>query len=305
MVQSIDSAYLIEMNSSSLDQFVSTKDGALDVIAWLRGGVKSRLHYRQIRPYVAALARCSVYQVYSLPEELTIHRARHLKENKWPESVADLGPPPPHKASNFGRCHQPNQPICYCSLYEDTALAEINAELAAQYVVATFKLPENIRFISIGDFDCYRRTGKTSIGEENPVSVKAYAEIPAKEDWIIPALIDAFLADEFIKRATLPTDYKITSALSEVLLNGTLNPSHPIDAIIYPSVEFRHGVNFAVRPDANPYTSKLKLVEAETKIIEITDVVGYGIFGYRQLATLKPVNFRGLLDWDPTKESSQ
>ena len=296
MAQSIDLAYLIEVNSSSLNKVVSTKDGALNVIEWLRGGVKSRLHYEQIRPYVAALASCGAYQVYSLPAELTIHRARYLNDNKWPESVAELGPPPVHTVTEFGRCNQPKQPLWYCSLYEDTALAEINAELAAQYVVASFTLQKDIRLIRVGDFDYYRRTGNTSIGEADPLSVKAYKEICDKDDRIIPAVIDAFLADEFIKPATSHTDYKITCAFSDVLLSGELKPSQPIDAIIYPSVAFRHGLNFAIRPEA--YPSKLTLVEAETKIIEITDVVGYGIFDYRKLATLKPVSSQEILHWD-------
>jgi hypothetical protein len=104
------------------------------------------------------------------------------------------------------------------------------------------------------------------------------------------------LADEFIKQATTQTDYKITSALSDVLLNGDLNPCTPIDALIYPSVAFREGMNFAVLPES--YKSKMKLVEEETKIIRITDVLGYGIFDYRSLASLKSVSTEGRLEWE-------
>ena len=79
-----------------------------------------------------------------------------------------------------------------------------------------------------------------------------------------------------------------------MLFNGD-HRSEPVNAIIYPSVAFRAGVNFAIQPEA--YQSKMKLVETETNIIEITDVVGYGIYGRSRVATLKSVNSAGLLDW--------
>jgi hypothetical protein len=55
-------------------------------------------------------------------------------------------------------------------------------------------------------------------------------------------------------------------------------------------------MNFAILPE--PYKSKMKLVEAETKIIKITDVLGYGIFDYRPLASLKSVSSDGRLKWE-------
>ena len=284
------------MNNMGLDQFVPTKEGALNVIEQLRGGAKSRLPYDKIRAYISALAKRGVYQTYSLPEDLDVCRVRWLENKKWFASVDDLGPPSPEKAVAYGRCHQPERPVCYCSLYEDTALAEVNAELGKQYVISNFKLRKDIVVIPAGEFDFFRRTGRTYIGHAIPESENPYKEIHSREDWIVPALIDAFLADEFIKPATTDTDYKITSAFSDVLLNGDLNPSRQIDAIVYPSVAFREGVNFAILPEA--YKSKMKLVEAETRIIKITDVIGYGIFEYRTLATLKSVSSEGHLDWE-------
>lgn len=200
------------------------------------------------------------------------------------------------KTITYGRCHQSKHPLCYCSLYEDTALAEVNAEVGEHYVISTFTMPKDIRLIPVGELDYFRRTGRTYIGHETPQSAKLYEEALGEEDGVVSALIDAFLADEFIKPAITQTDYKVTSALSDVLLNGDLNPRIPIDAIVYPSVAFREGTNFAVLP--GPYKSKLKLVEAKTKIIEVTDVLGYGIFDYQVLATLKSVSSEGRLDWE-------
>jgi hypothetical protein len=297
------SGYLFEMNSAGLEEFISTKEGALNVIEQLRGGAKSRLPYDQIRAYISALAKRGVYQTYSLPEELPIHRARRLPTNKKCfSSAAELGPPSADETTAYGRCHQPSRPLCYCSLYEDTALAEVNAELGERYVISTFKVPKDIVVIPIGEFDYFRRTRRTYIGHDTPGSAKPYEKALAGEDWVVSALIDAFLADEFIKPATTDTDYKITSAFSDVLLNGDLNPSKQIDAIIYPSVAFREGMNFAILPEA--YKSKMELVEAETKIIEITGVFGYGIYSWKQLKTLKPVTSDGVLDWEASPDKT-
>jgi len=278
---------------------VRNKEWALNIIELieqLRGGAKSRLPYDQIRAFMSAWAKRGVYQTYSIPAELSVHRARRLEDKKWFELADDLGPPTPEKANTYGRCHQPKHPLCYCSLYEDTALAEVNAELGEHYVISTFTMPKGIVLIPVGELDYVRRTGRTYIGHETPQSAKPYEEALGEEDWVVAALIDAFLADEFIKPATTPTDYKVTSAFSDVLLNGDLNPRTPIDAIVYPSVAFREGMNFAVLPES--YKSKMKLVEAETKIIEITAVLGYGIFSYVQRAALKSVSPEGHLNWE-------
>lgn len=272
-------------------------DEVLRVIEQLRGGAKSRLPYAQIREIMSAWAKYGVYSVYSkIPEELSVHRARRLGNKKWFEFADDLGPPIPEKTITYGRCHKPKHPLCYCSLYEDTALAEVNAEFGEQYVISTFIMPKDIRLIPVGELDYYRRTGRTYIGNETQQSAEPHEKALGEEDGVVAALIDAFLADEFIKQATTQTDYKITSALSDVLLNGDLKPQKPIDAIVYPSVVFREGINFAILPE--PYKSKMKLVEAETKIIEITHVLGYGIFEYRMVASLKSVSSDGRLKWE-------
>lgn len=266
------------------------------IIERLRGGATSRLSYDQIRGFISELAKQGVYQSYVIPNDLPIQRARWIKDKKWFVSEDDLGPPPPEKTLDYGRCHQPKRPVCYCSLNGDTALAEITTELGEQYVVSTFTMPKGTVIVPVGELDYVRRTGQTYIGHGNPESANPYLDVLDEEDEIVSAIIDAFLADEFSKPATTWTDYKITSAFSDVLLNGDLNPRIPIDAIIYPSVRSREGKNFAILPEV--HKSKMQLVETETKIIKITDVLGYGIFRHRTLATLKSRGSDRGLKWE-------
>jgi hypothetical protein len=268
-----------------------------EIIERLRGSAKSQMSSNEIRAFVSELARRGTYQTYSLPADLSIHRARQINDKKWFASEVDLRAPPPEKVIDYGRCHSPGRPLCYCSLYVDIALAEVKAKMGEYYVISTFMMSKGSVLIPVGDLDFFRRTGQTYIGHGTGESAKPYENLD-HEDWVVSALIDAFLADEFIK-PTDQADYKITSVISDVLLNGDLNPRTPIDAIIYPSVAFREGRNFAVLPGA--HMSKIRLVEDETKIIEITDVLGYGIFDYRILATLKSVSSDGCLNWESVK----
>lgn len=281
--------------SMSDDQILRTKGKVLNIIKRLRDRTTLHLEYEEVRRRVSVLAKEGIYQTYSLPTELLIHRARLLNDpakDKECFTLKDLGPPKPEETHHYGRCNQPNRPVCYCSLYEDIALAEVEAKLEEQYVISAFDVAKDIVLIPIGEFDWFRRTGETYLGQNNPDLVKPYKNGLTAEDWLMPAVIDAFLADEFITQAD---DRKITSAFSDVLLSGDLEPKIPIDAIVYPSVAFRGGINFAILPFA--FASKMKLVEGETKIIKITEAVGYGIYDYQVMATLKSYNSEGILTW--------
>lgn len=264
------------------------------IIECLHKDNPDRLSYEQIRTYISQLAQEGVYQSYSMPSDLLIHRVRQLKRNKWFTSQDDLGPPPPDKTTVYGRCHQPKNPLCYYSLYEDIALAEIRALAGRQYVISTFLMPKGTVVIPVGELDCVRRTGQTYIGHETPRATKPYLDALNEENGIVAALIDAFLADQFMKPRS-SAHYMITSALSDVLLNGDLGPRTPIDALVYPSVVFRGGMNFAASPAV--HKTKMKLVEAETRIVQINHVLGYGIFDCRTLAKLKAIDSSERLVW--------
>ncbi|HBH79782.1 MAG TPA: hypothetical protein DDY39_08145 [Nitrospira sp.] len=282
------------------DHLGFSREGILHLVQQLRGGAKGRLPYDNIRlcisVIVSALTKRRIYGTYSFHDDLLVHRARQISNKKWFMSANELGPPLPEQTKIYGRCHQPSRPLYYCSLYEDTALSEVNAELHEQYVISTFTLSKGSILVPIGELDYFRRTGQTYMGSQTPYSADPYKEALAKEDGVECALFDAFMADEFIRPATTQVDYKVTSAFADVLLYSDWSLQSPIDAIVYPSVAFREGLNFAIRPQA--YRAKLKLVEAKTKIIEISDVLGYGIFEYQTLATLKSVNPDGYLNWE-------
>ena len=206
-------------------------------------------------------------------------------------------PPSPDKTTTPGRCHRPNYPLCYCSTKREITLSELDAKLGENFVIAEFRFKQEITILPVGELDYYRRTGETYLGSAINKSKEPYDNILEKPNAVLAQLIDAFIADEFIKRATTDTDYRITSAFATLVLNES-EGSNQIDALVYPSVEFRGGLNFAIKPDS--LKNKMELIDSE--VIEITDTLGYGIFEYRQLGKLKSNN-SGLLEWTVLNQS--
>jgi len=236
------------------------------------------------------------YPTQALQEELSVVRARSWTDSNWPKLTSDLGPRQAEQIQNYGRCNQPKQPLLYCSFYEDTALSEVNAEIEQRYVISTFILPKETILLHIGELDYYRRTGDLQLGNSKPENKEFYEDQLNGQNSTLFSLIDGFIADEFRQPAKTNQDYKITSAFTDILFND-YPAKYPIEAIVYPSVAFQHGVNFAVTLDA--YNTKLELDSSNTKIIRIKGVYGYGIFESVVEAKLKSSN-NGVLEWEPT-----
>jgi hypothetical protein len=284
-----------EFGNVDLEEFIKTKKGALQVIEQLRGGAKNSLPFEELHALISALTNPmnNKYRSHSLLSELPVVRARLCKDCKWPSMLEELGPPPAEQNHNFGRCNKRGQAILYCSLYEDSALSEINAEIGECYVISTFVLPKQTTLFTIGELDYFRRTGELYLGSGEQKNKEFYQDLSNEENWKLYSLIDGFIAEEFRQSAKTPQDYKITSAFIDILFKE-YKPVNPIEVIVYPSVAFQHGMNFAVTSDAY---KKLQLDHSETKIIRITGVYGYGIFDYENVATLKS-NCNELLEWE-------
>ena len=287
---------------------ISDKEGLLPLIEQLRGGAKQRWPFDEVEYAVRNLwGKYGTNQTYSLPKTTpnipatTLHRVRKLKSirrGSWPSFAHELGVRKNEDVTDYGRCHKPQSPLCYCSMYEEIALAEIDAGLGDFCVIVTYRLTSNLTVVPIGEFDYYRRTGTTYLGTAIPKAKELYRQARDDANSQLRELVDAFFADEFIKPAHTFQDYKVTAALSSVLLNDT-NAQNTVDAIFYPSVAFRAGYNLAIRPQS--VHAKMELVKSETRIVRISDVLGYGIFELETLANLHSVDPGGNLEWTPVQ----
>jgi hypothetical protein len=62
-------------------------------------------------------------------------------------------------------------------------------------------------------------------------------------------VVDAFLSDAFIAPALGKRDYKLTNALSDIILADKVNGEQICEGFAYPSVAHRGGLNFALEGD--------------------------------------------------------
>ncbi|OIR11736.1 hypothetical protein GALL_65920 [mine drainage metagenome] len=292
------SGHLHTVDELGLAEFEPIKEDALKIIEQLRGGAKQRWRLPLVKSAISGLyEKYHLNQTYKLSNELKLCRVRKLvscARESWLSSADKLGPRKAEEVTDYGRCHHPQQSIGYFSPEENIALSEVNAELDDCISIAIYKLTENLIVVPIGELDFFRRTGQTRLGSAKPEASQPYSQILDEPNGNLRALVDAFFADEFIQRASTKTDYKITASISDLLLNDK-NLETQIDAIFYPSVAFRDGYNFAIRPEF--VKKNMKLVETETKVVRISEVLGYGIFKYDVLSTLRSVNTTGELEW--------
>lgn len=289
-----------------LEKHLAKRAGVLDFIEQLRGGADRRLPFNQLEDIVYALVNNyirAVYTTYTIlgTSKFTLHRIRKLENNEPFEYATDLGSAPIESTIDYGRCHEPQKPICYCSLYEDIALAEVNAEAGQRYAIATYELQEDLIVLPVGELDYFRRTGTTCLGSAiltSPNPKDHYDKIindPDKERARLRQYVDAFFADEFISPASSTTHYKLTAALSKILFEHPQWEERP-DALFYPSVAFRGGYNFAIKPDVEKV--KLRLMPQETRIVVVKEVLGYGIYDTENEQVLTAVANDGVLKWD-------
>jgi len=289
-----------------LENHLSMREGLMGFVEQLRGGANRRWSFEQLEDIVKALVHnygAEVYQSFTIPEtsKLTIHRVRKLEADTKLENIAHLGSRPAEATNDYGRCHVPHKPSCYCSLYEDIALAEVNAEAGQRYAIATYEITQDLIVLPIGELDYFRRTGTTYLNCEIPPPDNLkdhYHKIindRDKERAKLRQFVDAFFADEFISPAYDTTHYKLTAALTKILFENQLWKDRP-DAIFYPSVAFRGGYNFAIRPDAEK--SKMRLLKELTRIVKVKEVLGYGIYEIEDEYILKSVANDDQLEWE-------
>ena len=195
----------------------------------------------------------------------------------------------------YGRCHKPVAPAFYSARSLNVALAEVDADRGAYYSLAAYQIVKPITVMAIGEFDYFWRTGCPFLGHEISKDIEDYEKFLERQDAHVLVVIDAFFADKFMRSAYTELDYRLISAIADVMFSGVSRAHEPVDALVYPSVAFREGLNFAIQPEA--YRDKLRLIPEQTRILEITDVVGFGIDGYHSRKQISDVSSSGELFW--------
>lgn len=267
------------------------------MIEQLRGGFAHRLPQQQLGELIDALLREMPYLAYPQNDKLRLFRGR-LDAQELLSSPGEFSYRPLRYSHDFGRCHQPGVTVFYGASNLDTVFSELTPEISSRLHIGVAKLrPEaQLLLTAIGEIDHVRRYGRAFVGDAESTHILTEMLNQANEaEKARMLLVDAFFADMFLQPAAKQRDYKVTSALSALLLDvkSDKHPEISIDGFAYPSVAHRGGINFAVRPDRFDALFEWECFMA----FEVTNNLGFGIYGYQKYAEGSSLDHEGNILW--------
>lgn len=279
---------------------------ALSMIEQLNGGLAVRQNWDQIKNIINHLIISVPYFAYPARKPFNLFRGRIDNSVSSFSESKEFSYLPANKVKSFGRCNRPGKAIFYGADNIDTVLSELNPEIGdrVHIGVATLKTNEELLLCEVGGIDHMRRYKRALIGDSNAYDImNKYLMDLAKDSEEAHArilLVDAFFADIFSKPQTKDNNYKITSALAEVLLEGN-NQFGKVakHGFAYPSVSHRGGVNFAITPEY----FDLHFEWSSYCVTEITDNLGYGLYGKNILIQSDKLDDEGKIIWEQVTSS--
>lgn len=244
----------------------------VDTLEILRGGAISRVTWDQLYKKIDDLSEGLPLAMSQLPASAKMGRGRVLKTADKFESIDELSYPPSEICKTFGRCNRPGNPVFYAGVGTELIFSEIGANIGDYVGLLHISPIENMLCVRLGALDLWRRTSGESPMDE---SLKAWIKkLHADPNNITMFLLDAFFRD-FFSRPSSSDVYKLTSAITEVILNA-----HPnIAGLIYDSVDHTAGACLALKPSAIDTLLK----PTEVQIVKITSHLGYGIYDFEQI----------------------
>lgn len=238
---------------------------------------------------------------FSFPVEFrhehSFYRGRKVQhpQQLYP-TIGELSYPPNSENVKLGRANFDGQQI----LYSCFSITEVYSELACKQDDAInllrFRPKRDVKvfFTPIGQLNSVRRFHRVDVGSE------VYLNLMLEQLQRLKApvaraccLVDAFFADEFSKPDPNHNDTDISQYHLTSLIANKLYEDDRVDGIVYPSVQYSGGYNFAIK--AKSFDSKFEPEQYEGNIVR--HVLGYGI---REIATYafgNSVKEDGALTW--------
>lgn len=256
-------------------------------------------HFRytldQVKEMLDIITNDCPFSIYPMPQNTDIFRGRYVSSGLV-GNVSELLNRADKDVKDFGRCHKPGLSVLYGSNNLDAVLSELRAEVGQiiQVIQLAPKKDYSLRITAIGEVDHARRYGRALLGNDQTVTmINDFIESLAKEQVAKLYLRDAFMADLFSRQAYHQIDYKLTSALSDIVFSMHVN-GEPIKGFAYPSVAHRGGLNYAIH---GSYVDK-SLDVAGCFAYEIVDYLGFGIYGRKKIATSSIIHDDGTIEWE-------
>jgi len=175
---------------------------------------------------------------------------RGVTHKNKPVDVKLLGYPPKELVTNFQRCNPPNSPMFYCSVDPAVVCSELGMQPHEKLYLSKWSIAEK--------FFCARISPNDDEYENSPEN----------------ELIFGFFETKFLQpiHETYSSQYKITSAICEVLTTGNINGDLRTNGgLTYPSVAHSsRSENLAIQPHVVDRCLRLDWVE-ELSIEAVSD----------------------------------
>ena len=258
------------MNNGPQPQFKLSR--TIEFIEDLNGGGERRLWWDDIKERIDLMTEGHLFIQGTLPDDGTWYRGRQIFNDSYYSNTDKLTLRNKEDITNYGRCNKPGQSVLYASNNLETVYSELGLHVGDHIELITIKKKDDLEvsYISVGEIDHVRRHNTSQFGNKDIAdSIRSYWDTLNFIDRLRLNVTDAFIADRFRQEANNQYKYKITSAYSDIVF------AQGVDAFIYPSVGHLGGWNIAISEDA--FNNKFEITKVE--LVEIYDVLGYGIFG--------------------------
>jgi len=224
-----------------------------------------------------------------LKEPDSFWRARKSEEGQLFEHTSDLAYPPSGYTSP-GRANHQNSSIFYAASSPETAFSECRFDEGDNFHLTTYSVKKDskLHVLILGDIDSLRRTSKTVFDSTKRADAYNYVLNGLNDDIRMAVrLVDAFFVDRLARKGN-DDEYKVTAAIVSELLKP-----EEVSGIIYPSVEYSGGYNYAIKPDCYDR----HIVPTETCMAIMMNNYGYGMYHNLQSSPVKINTFPGEIVW--------
>lgn len=244
---------------------------------------------KEIKTKLQFLTQDYKFLTRQVSTDFHVWRARKLTQKSPFLNVRELSYPPT-QITGVGRLNNANEPIFYGSIRKETALAEIELEAGDFVQLAGFRFVENtnINLAMMGQYWYVFKTGRFELGEDPEGVVSKLLNTFSPEAGYKTLYIDRFLAELLSARNASDKNYLHTRILTKIIFERT-----NAEAIFYPSIKDKQGLNIAIKP----LISDMYFKNSSCGVLEVNKKLRYGMYDYDSIYTARGLDENNNFIW--------
>jgi RES domain len=190
---------------------------------------------------------------------------------------------------NYGRASLPDQSVLYASWNLLTALEEVRAEPGQFVQLISLRVRNGV------EFSCDILGERHSVFHSGGSLINSRMLEQGIRQWMSQrnarvheqVFVDAFLAEQFSRRAEHHSEYKLTATYAHRILQARRG-------LMFPSVQAQHNINLAV--SASDFAENFEVMGS--LLVRIEQYAGYGLFITRLVRQTHTINRSGDFFWE-------